>query len=65
LTPSFTWNALSAVSGLSDDRMYYSMQEYPPLGIVQNRAKANDKQIAWVLQCVSKVSSNITRCGKN
>jgi hypothetical protein len=32
--------------------------EYPLLGAVQNRTKTNDKQMAWVLQCVSKVSSN-------
>jgi hypothetical protein len=25
---------------------------------LQNRTKTNDKQMAWVLQCVSKVSSN-------
>jgi hypothetical protein len=46
LTPDFNWNALLAFSGLSDDRMYSSMMEYPLLGTVQNRTKTNDKQMA-------------------
>jgi hypothetical protein len=58
LTPNFTWNTLLTFSGLSDDRMYSSMMEYPLLGTVQNWKKTNDKQMAWALQCVSKVSSN-------
>jgi hypothetical protein len=32
--------------------------EYRLLGAVQNRTKTNNKQMASVLQCVSKVSSN-------
>jgi hypothetical protein len=46
LTPDFTWNALLTFSGLSDDRMYSSLMEYPLIGTVQNRTKTNDKQIA-------------------
>jgi hypothetical protein len=56
--PNFTWNALLTFSGLSDYRIYSSMMWYPPLGTVQNRTKTNDKQMVWVLQCVSIVSSN-------
>jgi hypothetical protein len=32
--------------------------EYLLLGTVKNRTKTNDKQMVWVLQCVSKVYSN-------
>jgi hypothetical protein len=44
--PNFTWNALLTFSGLSDDRIYSSMMEYPLLSTVQNRTKTNDKQMA-------------------